>query len=413
MMIVFPKGSSAFGRLLVGHVQGVVRPRRGTWFSEMLGIDRPRPEAARRAGDRAVGRRDAAAHRPRPRCGEHATASAPVGAPVLDAKTSACVRRRARRQRREPRAATTARSSGWSARTAAARRRCSTRSRGRADRESRGRRARRCGSAGRAGIRRLERAARVPGAADLQYLTCIEDVLLSTPDRRLMGIAAGVLRAARRCSATSGPALGKRRTPPSTQVGLADLAEEPTCAASYGQRRHARARARDPRTAACADARRAVRRAQRVRDRRARGNTAAACAAPVSDPAGRPQARLHHVALRPGRRARARRARRPWAAPARCSPTSASSTPISASRKTTDVLELRGVEVSYGAGRSRRGIDLDVGSGEVLTIVGPNGAGKTSTLSAISGSRRASGHDHVRRCRNSKPGCAGRRRGAA
>jgi branched-chain amino acid transport system ATP-binding protein len=49
------------------------------------------------------------------------------------------------------------------------------------------------------------------------------------------------------------------------------------------------------------------------------------------------------------------------------------------------VLELRDVEVSYGAVEAVRGIDLDVGSGEVVTMIGPNGAGKTSTLNAISG----------------------------
>jgi branched-chain amino acid transport system ATP-binding protein len=49
------------------------------------------------------------------------------------------------------------------------------------------------------------------------------------------------------------------------------------------------------------------------------------------------------------------------------------------------VLALRGVEVSYGAVEAVRGIDLDVGEGEVVAMIGPNGAGKTSTLNAISG----------------------------
>jgi branched-chain amino acid transport system ATP-binding protein len=49
------------------------------------------------------------------------------------------------------------------------------------------------------------------------------------------------------------------------------------------------------------------------------------------------------------------------------------------------MLELRGVEVSYGAVEAVLGIDLTVGDGEVVALIGPNGAGKTSTLNAISG----------------------------
>jgi len=49
------------------------------------------------------------------------------------------------------------------------------------------------------------------------------------------------------------------------------------------------------------------------------------------------------------------------------------------------VLEIRGLEVSYGPVRAVRGIDVDVRMGEVVALIGPNGAGKTSTLRAISG----------------------------
>jgi branched-chain amino acid transport system ATP-binding protein len=49
------------------------------------------------------------------------------------------------------------------------------------------------------------------------------------------------------------------------------------------------------------------------------------------------------------------------------------------------MLELKNVEVSYGAVEAVLGIDLTVGDGEVLALIGPNGAGKTSTLNAISG----------------------------
>jgi branched-chain amino acid transport system ATP-binding protein len=49
------------------------------------------------------------------------------------------------------------------------------------------------------------------------------------------------------------------------------------------------------------------------------------------------------------------------------------------------MLEIRRLEVAYGPVDAVRGIDLDVGAGEVVALIGPNGAGKTSTLRAISG----------------------------
>lgn len=49
------------------------------------------------------------------------------------------------------------------------------------------------------------------------------------------------------------------------------------------------------------------------------------------------------------------------------------------------MLEICGLEVSYGPVRAVRGIDVDVKMGEVVALIGPNGAGKTSTLRAISG----------------------------
>ncbi|HUR74170.1 MAG TPA: ABC transporter ATP-binding protein [Sporichthya sp.] len=48
-------------------------------------------------------------------------------------------------------------------------------------------------------------------------------------------------------------------------------------------------------------------------------------------------------------------------------------------------LEVRGLHVAYGAIRVLNGIDLTVGSGEIVALIGPNGAGKTSTLNSVAG----------------------------
>src|SRR5690348_10080367 len=49
------------------------------------------------------------------------------------------------------------------------------------------------------------------------------------------------------------------------------------------------------------------------------------------------------------------------------------------------LLEIRGLEVRYGGIRAVKGIDLDVGEGELVCLIGANGAGKSSTLRAIAG----------------------------
>jgi branched-chain amino acid transport system ATP-binding protein len=49
------------------------------------------------------------------------------------------------------------------------------------------------------------------------------------------------------------------------------------------------------------------------------------------------------------------------------------------------LLELRGVEASYGQGLVLHGIDVDVEEGRIVSILGSNGAGKTTALRAISG----------------------------
>ena len=49
------------------------------------------------------------------------------------------------------------------------------------------------------------------------------------------------------------------------------------------------------------------------------------------------------------------------------------------------MLKVRGLEVFYGPIRAVRGIDLDVGKGEIVALLGANGAGKTTTVRAIAG----------------------------
>jgi branched-chain amino acid transport system ATP-binding protein len=49
------------------------------------------------------------------------------------------------------------------------------------------------------------------------------------------------------------------------------------------------------------------------------------------------------------------------------------------------VLEVRGLRVAYGGIVAVKGIDLQVGAGELVCLIGANGAGKTTTLKALAG----------------------------
>lgn len=51
----------------------------------------------------------------------------------------------------------------------------------------------------------------------------------------------------------------------------------------------------------------------------------------------------------------------------------------------TPLLEVRDLEIRYGGIRALNGLNFDVESGEVVTLLGANGAGKTTTLRTISG----------------------------
>jgi ABC-2 type transport system ATP-binding protein len=55
------------------------------------------------------------------------------------------------------------------------------------------------------------------------------------------------------------------------------------------------------------------------------------------------------------------------------------------------VIHVRGLRKAYGELEAVRGIDLEVGEGEVFAFLGPNGAGKTSTVEILEGYRERSG----------------------
>ena len=49
------------------------------------------------------------------------------------------------------------------------------------------------------------------------------------------------------------------------------------------------------------------------------------------------------------------------------------------------MLKVEALDVAYGEIRALKGVGLEVGTGEIVTILGNNGAGKTTTLKTISG----------------------------
>jgi branched-chain amino acid transport system ATP-binding protein len=55
------------------------------------------------------------------------------------------------------------------------------------------------------------------------------------------------------------------------------------------------------------------------------------------------------------------------------------------------MLEVRDLQVAYGAAPALWGVTLDVRKGELLCVVGPNGAGKTTLINTLAGILRARG----------------------
>ena len=47
------------------------------------------------------------------------------------------------------------------------------------------------------------------------------------------------------------------------------------------------------------------------------------------------------------------------------------------------LLEVKGLEVGYGGIRAVKGVDFEVGEGELVCLIGANGAGKSTTLRAV------------------------------
>ncbi len=59
------------------------------------------------------------------------------------------------------------------------------------------------------------------------------------------------------------------------------------------------------------------------------------------------------------------------------------------------MLEVKNLQVNYGAVAALHGISLSVKQGAIVTLIGGNGAGKTTTLRAISGLQRAAAGEVV------------------
>lgn len=56
-----------------------------------------------------------------------------------------------------------------------------------------------------------------------------------------------------------------------------------------------------------------------------------------------------------------------------------------------NILEIRGLSVSYGVNEAVCGVDMDIEEGKITAIIGSNGAGKSTIINAISGAVKRRG----------------------
>ena len=54
-----------------------------------------------------------------------------------------------------------------------------------------------------------------------------------------------------------------------------------------------------------------------------------------------------------------------------------------------NILEVNGLNVSYGKAKVINNVSINVAEGEIVTILGANGAGKTTILRSITGLKKA------------------------
>ena len=59
------------------------------------------------------------------------------------------------------------------------------------------------------------------------------------------------------------------------------------------------------------------------------------------------------------------------------------------------LLSVRGVKAYYGNIAALRGVDIDVGEGEIVALIGANGAGKSTLMMTIFGNPRATRWQHI------------------
>ncbi len=67
------------------------------------------------------------------------------------------------------------------------------------------------------------------------------------------------------------------------------------------------------------------------------------------------------------------------------------------------LLEVRELRVAYDKVEAVSGVSLEVGEGQIVTVIGPDGAGKTTLLSAIMGVLPSAGRSSSAASRSGMP----------